>query len=36
MNILHLKDLDMQKVLSSVSKTNVIATVGRHNVLDHS
>ena len=36
MNMLHFKYLEMQKVLSFVFKTNVIATVGRPNVLDYS
>ena len=36
MNILYFKDLNMQKVLSFVFEANVIATVGRPNVLDYS
>ena len=37
MNMLNnFKYLDMQKVLSFVFKTNVIATVGKPNVLDYS
>ena len=36
MNILHFKALNMQKVICFVFETNVIATVGRPNVLDYS
>ena len=36
MNILYFKALNMQKVIRFVFETNVIATVGRPNVLDYS